>query len=71
MILNNCQTNCTIRARLFSKIGIFNVREECIVNIINEEDVLYYGEISTDSSDYICSTKFNTLKICNVNTQEN
>ena len=50
---------------------MFNVREECIVNIINEEDVLYYGEVSTDSLNYICSDKFNTLKIYNVNTQEN
>ena len=35
------------------------------------EDVLYYEEVGTNSLNCICSCKFNTLKIYNVNTQEN
>ena len=58
-------------ARVFSKTGIFNVREQCNVNIFNEEDVLYHKEVSTNCLNYICSDKFNTLKIYNINTQEN
>ena len=70
LILKNCQINSTIPARLISKIGIFNVREQLNVNIMNE-DVLYYEEVGTNSLNCICSYKFNTLKIYNVNTQEN
>ena len=66
----NCQINSTIPARLISKIGIFNVREQLNVNIMNE-DVLYYEEVGTNSLNCICSYKFNTLKIYNLNTQEN
>ena len=71
LILNNCQINTTMPARVFSKTGIFNVREQCNVNIFNEEDVLYHKEVSTNCLNYICSDKFNTLKIYNINTQEN
>ena len=70
LILKNCQINSTIPARLISKIGIFNIREQLNVNIMNE-DVLYYEEVGTNSLNCICSYKFNTLKIYNVNTQEN
>ena len=70
LILKNCQINSTIPARLISKIGIFNVREQLNVNIMNE-DVLYYEEVGTNSLNCICSYKFNTLKIYNLNTQEN
>ena len=71
LILNNCQINSTIPASLFSKIGIFNVREQCNFTIINEEDVPHYEKVSTNCLIYICSGKFNTLKTYNVNTQEN
>ena len=70
LTLNNCQINSTIPARLISKIGILNVREQLNVNIMNE-DVLYYEEVGTNSLNCICSYKFNTLKIYNVNTQGN
>ena len=70
LILNNCQINSIIPARFISKMGIFNVREQLNVNIMNE-DVLYYEEVGTNSLSCICSYKFNTLKIYNVNTQEN
>ena len=71
LILNNCRINSIIPARLFSKIGIFNVREQCNFTIINEEDVPHYEKVSTNCLIYICSGKFNTLKTYSVNTQEN